>query len=290
MKAYVFPGQASQFVGMGKDMYESNNHAKDWFEKANEILGFRISDIMFTGTEEQLKETHITQPSVFLHSVIKAKIADAFVPDGVAGHSLGEFSSLVINQCLSFEDGLKLVRERAEAMQDACERGIGTMAAILGLEDKKVEDICAGIDDVIPANYNSPGQLVISGTHRAVELAMEKCLEAGAKRAIRLQVGGAFHSKLMQPAQERLQAAIEKTHFNHPICPVYQNVNAMPSTDPEVIKVNLVNQLTSPVRWSQSIIHMIADGFDHFVEVGGTGSVLRGMIRQIDRNVMSESL
>lgn len=291
MKAYVFPGQASQFVGMGKDLYENNAAAKDWFENTNEILGFRISDIMFTGTEEDLKATRITQPSVFLHSVIKSEIADQFVPEGVAGHSLGEFSSLVINKSLNFVDALLLVMERAEAMQAACELEDGTMAAVLGLADEIVEEICGSIDEiVVPANYNCPGQLVISGTRKGVELAMQKCTEAGAKRVIQLAVGGAFHSPLMKPAQDRLKAAIEKTSFEKAICPVYQNVNALPSVDADTIKMNLVNQLTSPVKWTQTIRNMIADGYTEFVEVGGTGTVLRGMIRQIDRNVVSETL
>lgn len=291
MKAYVFPGQASQFVGMGKDLYEGNTLAKDLFEEANAILGFRLSDIMFNGSEEDLKETRITQPSVFLHSVVKSKIADSFIPDAVAGHSLGEFSSLVINQSLDFKDALLLVMERAEAMQAACELEDGTMAAVLGLSDEVVENICNEVNEVVvPANYNCPGQLVISGSRKGVEAAMLKCQEAGAKRVIMLAVGGAFHSPLMKPAQDRLEKAIEKTNFNKAICPVYQNVNALASIDPDIIKKNLVNQLTSPVKWTQTIQHMIADGCTEFVEVGGTGTVLRGMIRQIDRTILSESL
>lgn len=291
MRAFVFPGQASQFVGMGKDMYTNNESARILFDQAEEILGYQISKVMFEGTEEELKETRITQPSVFLHSVIKALINPDVVPDMVAGHSLGEFSALVVNGCLDFASGLLLVKERAEAMQQACELEQSTMAAILGLEDNKVEEICNSINHtVIAANYNCPGQLVISGSIQGVEEAMKACMEAGAKRAIKLAVGGAFHSPFMQPAQDRLKAAIEQTQFSEPFCPVYQNVNATPSTDPDVIKKNILIQLTAPVLWTQIVRNMITDGCDHFTEVGGSGSVLRGMIRQIDRNILSDSL
>lgn len=291
MRAFVFPGQASQFVGMGKDMYTNNESARILFDQADEILGYQISKVMFEGTEEELKETRITQPSVFLHSVIKALINPDVVPDMVAGHSLGEFSALVVNGCLDFASGLLLVKERAEAMQQACELEQSTMAAILGLEDNKVEEICNSINDtVIAANYNCPGQLVISGSIQGVEEAMKACMEAGAKRAIKLAVGGAFHSPFMQPAQDRLKAAIEQTQFSEPFCPVYQNVNATPSTDPDVIKKNILIQLTAPVLWTQIVRNMITDGCDHFTEVGGSGSVLRGMIRQIDRNILSDAL
>lgn len=287
----MFPGQASQFVGMGKDMYTNNESARILFDQADEILGYQISKVMFEGTEEELKETRITQPSVFLHSVIKALINPDVVPDMVAGHSLGEFSALVVNGCLDFASGLLLVKERAEAMQQACELEQSTMAAILGLEDNKVEEICNSINHtVIAANYNCPGQLVISGSIQGVEEAMKACMEAGAKRAIKLAVGGAFHSPFMQPAQDRLKAAIEQTQFSEPFCPVYQNVNATPSTDPDVIKKNILIQLTAPVLWTQIVRNMITDGCDHFTEVGGSGSVLRGMIRQIDRNILSDAL
>lgn len=291
MKAFVFPGQASQFAGMGFDLYQSNEQAKKIFLSADDILGYKLSKIMFEGSESELKETRITQPSVFVHSVIKAMLYDGPKPEMVAGHSLGEFSALVYNDCLDFEAGLLLVKERAEAMQQACELASGTMAAILGLDEAKVEEICAQIVDVvIPANYNCPGQLVISGSIDGVELAMQACLEAGAKRAIKLAVGGAFHSPLMQPAQDRLFEAIDKTIFKVPYCPVYQNVNGLPSCDPEIIKDNLRRQLTSPVRWTQSIQNMIADGCTLFCESGGTGAVLRGMIRQIDRTAISETI
>ncbi|MBL7829711.1 MAG: ACP S-malonyltransferase [Saprospiraceae bacterium] len=291
MKAFVFPGQASQFAGMGKDMYENNESARLLFNQADDILGYKISKVMFEGSDEELKETRITQPSVFLHSVIKAMINPDINPDMVAGHSLGEFSALVVNGCLDFASGLLLVKERAEAMQQACELEESTMAAILGLDDKKVEDICSSIDAVvIPANYNCPGQLVISGSLSGVEAAMAACVEAGAKRAIRLSVGGAFHSPFMQPAQDRLMNAIENTVFSKPFCPVYQNVNASPSVDPSTIKKNLLIQLTAPVLWTQTIQNMISDGCTQFIEVGGSGSVLRGMIRQIDRSILSETL
>ena len=282
MKAYVFPGQGAQFTGMGKDLYENSPLAKELFEKANDILGFRITDIMFEGTAEELKETKVTQPAVFLHSVILAKVLDV-KPDMVAGHSLGEFSALVVNGALSFEDGLKLVSQRAMAMQKACEITPSTMAAVLNLDDKIVEDICASIDGVVvAANYNCPGQLVISGEYKAVELACEKMKEAGAKRALILPVGGAFHSPMMEPAREELAAAIEATTFSTPICPVYQNVTASAVSDANEIKKNLIIQLTAPVKWTQSVQQMIADGATSFTEVG-PGKVLAGLIGKIDK-------
>ena len=292
MKAYVFPGQASQFEGMGKDLYESSIMAKAIFEEANEILGYRISDVMFEGSAQDLKETRITQPAVFLHSVVKRKLAgNNFQPDAVAGHSLGEFSALVAAESLSFKNGLLLVKQRALAMQKACEQNPSTMAAIVGLEDDLIEKICNEIDDiVVPANYNSPGQLVISGTVSGVEKAVEEMTKAGAKRAILLQVGGAFHSELMEPAREELQIAIEATEFKTPICPVYQNVTALPETNPEAIKDNLIKQLTAPVLWTQTIQNLIKDGVDSFIEVGGTGKILCGLIRRIERSVNSEAL
>lgn len=282
MKAYVFPGQGAQFVGMGKDLYENHPIAKEMFEKANEILGFRITDLMFAGTDEDLRQTRVTQPAIFLHSVIlAATLGDSFKPDMVAGHSLGEFSALVANKALSFEDGLRLVYARAMAMQKACEAEPSTMAAILGLEDSKVEEVLKGIEEVVvPANYNSPGQLVISGSFKGIEIACEKLKEAGAKRALPLKVGGAFHSPLMEPARVELAAAIEATHFNQPVCPIYQNVNAKPFTDPAQIKANLVSQLTSPVRWTQTAQNMVADGAATFVEVG-PGTVLQGLVKKI---------
>jgi len=281
MTAYVFPGQGAQFTGMGKELYENNPKAKDLFEKANDILGFRITDIMFEGTAEQLKETKVTQPAVFLHSVILAETTDNFNHDMVAGHSLGEFSALVANKTLSFDDGLKLVSQRAQAMQKACEINPSTMAAILGLDDDKVAEICQGIDEVVvAANYNCPGQLVISGSNKGIEIACEKLKEAGAKRALPLPVGGAFHSPLMEPAREELAAAIEGTIFNKPICPVYQNVNAKPSTDTEEIKKNLIAQLTGPVLWTQSVRQMVEDGASQFVECG-PGKVLQGLVKKI---------
>lgn len=284
MKAYVFPGQGAQFTGMGKDLYESSEVAKELFEKANEILGFRITDIMFEGTAEELKETKVTQPAVFLHSVILAKVLDV-KPDMVAGHSLGEFSALVVNGALSFEDGLKLVSQRALAMQEACEITPSTMAAVLNLEDKVVEDICASIDGVVvAANYNCPGQLVISGELKAVEEACEKMKEAGAKRALILPVGGAFHSPMMEPAREKLAAAIEATTFSTPTCPVYQNVTANAVTDPTEIKKNLIAQLTGAVRWTQSVQQMIADGATSFTEVG-PGKVLVGLVNKINKEI-----
>lgn len=286
--AYVFPGQGAQSVGMGKDLYESVPVAKELFEKANEILGFRITDIMFNGTDEELKQTKVTQPAVFLHSVILAK-ALGVEPDAVAGHSLGEFSALVVSGALSFEDGLRLVSKRAMAMQKACEAQPGTMAAVLALDDKTVEDICESIDGVVvAANYNCPGQLVISGAVEAVEAACVKAKEAGARRALRLPVGGAFHSPLMEPAREELQRAIEEAPFHEPVCPIYQNVDAKPYTDPAKIKANLIAQLTAPVRWTYIVKNMLADGAEEFTELG-PGSVLQGLVKKVDAEVAVES-
>lgn len=289
--AYVFPGQGSQFVGMGKDMYDNSPEAKDLFERANEILGFRITDLMFSGTDEDLKQTRVTQPAIFLHSVIRAKLlGNDFQADMVAGHSLGEFSALVANGTLSFEDGLKLVYQRATAMQEACELQPSTMAAVLALDDAKVEEICAAIDGiVVPANYNCPGQLVISGSIEAVNMACEKLKEAGAKRALVLPVGGAFHSPLMEPAREKLAAAIENTHFNEPSCPVYQNVTASAVSDKNEIRKNLVAQLTAPVRWTQSVQAMWADGATKFTELG-PGKVLQGLVKKIAPEAEAESM
>lgn len=290
MKAYVFPGQGAQFVGMGKDLYNNSPVAKELFEKANDILGFRITDLMFSGTDEDLKQTKVTQPAIFLHSVILAKVMGAnFKPDMVAGHSLGEFSALVANGALSFEDGLVLVSKRAMAMQKACEAEPSTMAAVLGLDDKVVEEACASIDGVVvAANYNCPGQLVISGSIPAVDAACEKLKSLGAKRALRLPVGGAFHSPLMEPARIELEKAINDTKFSNPICPVYQNVNAMPVSDPETIKKNLVSQLTAPVKWTQTVQNMTKDGATDYVEVG-PGKVLQGLIKKIEPSVTAES-
>lgn len=286
MKAYVFPGQGAQFVGMGKELYEQSAEAKALFERANEILGFRITDIMFNGTEEDLKQTKVTQPAIFLHSVILAKVlGDNFKPDMVAGHSLGEFSALVAAGALSFEDGLGLVAARANAMQKACEEQPSTMAAILGLEDQVVEDICGKIDEVVvPANYNCPGQLVISGSIAGVDRACELLTEAGAKRALKLNVGGAFHSPLMESARAELQSAIENTEIQSPVCPIYQNIDAKPYTDPAAIKQNLIAQLTGAVRWTQTAQNMLADGATSFTEVG-PGNVLQGLVKKVDRSV-----
>ena len=287
--AYVFPGQGSQAVGMGKDIYENNAEAKAMFEQANEILGFRITDIMFAGTPDELKQTKVTQPAVFLHSVVLAK-ALGIKPDAVAGHSLGEFSALVAAGALSFEDGLKLVSKRAMAMQKCCEQQPGGMAAVLGLDDKSVEEVCASIDGVVVgANYNCPGQLVISGSEEAVDAACVKLKEAGARRALRLPVGGAFHSPLMEPARQELEAAIAEANFMTPVCPVYQNVDAQPYTDAESIKKNLIAQLTAPVRWTQIVEKMVEDGVTEFTEVG-PGTVLQGLVTKVSKEVKAESV
>jgi [acyl-carrier-protein] S-malonyltransferase len=289
MKAYVFPGQGAQFIGMGKDLYEKSTIAREKFEKANEILGFLITDLMFSGTDDDLKQTKVTQPAIFLHSTILAAVlGTSFRPDMVAGHSLGEFSALVANRALSFEDGLVLVSKRAMAMQQACEKTPSTMAAILGLDDFTVEEVCASIKEiVVPANYNSPGQIVISGSNEGIDKAIEMLKEKGAKRALKLAVGGAFHSPIMESAQVELEEAIKCTNFEKPICPIYQNVNARPSTDPEEIKRNLVAQLTSPVRWTQTVINMISDGANSFVEVG-PGCVLQGLIKKVNKDILTE--
>ncbi len=290
MKAFVFPGQGAQFVGMGKDLYETSPLAKELFERANTLLGFRITDLMFSGTDEDLRQTKVTQPAIFLHSVVLAKVmGDAFCPQMTAGHSLGEFSALVAAGALSFDDGLMLVSKRAMAMQRACELQPSTMAAVLGLDDTTVEQICATINGVVvPANYNCPGQLVISGAIEAIDEACAKLKEAGAKRALRLQVGGAFHSPLMEPARQELEAAISATPIAAPVCPVYQNVDAKPSTCPDQIKRNLVAQLTAPVCWTQTVQNMVADGATEFVELG-PGAVLQGLIKKIHREAVAES-
>ena len=291
MNAYVFPGQGAQFTGMGKDLYESNAQVKALFDRANQILGFQITDIMFGGTVDELKQTNVTQPAIFLHSVAAAISNSSFAPEMVAGHSLGEFSSLVANKALSFEDGLRLVAKRAQAMQRACEINPSTMAAIVGLDDKVVKEICATIKDeiVVAANYNCPGQLVISGSIKGVNIACEKLKAAGAKRALLLQVGGAFHSPLMEPAREELAKAIEATPFSVPGCPVYQNVDALPSMDVSVIRKNLISQLTSPVRWTQSVQNMVSDGATTFIECG-PGKVLQGLVKKIAPQVEARSL
>ena len=290
MHAFVFPGQGAQFVGMGKDLYDNVPLAKELFDRANEILGFPITDIMFAGTDEQLKQTKVPQPAIFLHSVILARsLGDAFKPDMAAGHSLGEFSALVAAGALGFEDGLKLVSKRAMAMQKACEQNPSTMAAIIALPDEKVEEICASVDGVVvAANYNCPGQLVISGAVEAVDAACEKAKAAGARRALRLPVGGAFHSPLMEPAKQELEKAIAEAPFQTPVCPVYQNVDAKPYTDPAAIKANLIAQLTAPVRWTYIVRNMLSDGVTEFTELG-PGSVLQGLIRKVDPNTVVES-
>ena len=287
-QAYVFPGQGAQFSGMGKDLYENNELAKSMFDKADEILGFPITQVMFSGSDEELKQTKVTQPAVFLHSVILAKVLGV-KPDGVAGHSLGEFSALVVAGALSFEDGLRLVAKRAMAMQKCCENQPGGMAAILGLEDETIEQVCEGVDGVVvAANYNCPGQLVISGADEAVDAACVKLKEAGARRALRLPVGGAFHSPLMEAARAELEQAISEVEFHTPVCPIYQNVDAQPQSEPEVIKANIIAQLTAPVRWTQIAKNMIADGYDNFVELG-PGAVLQGLIKKVSSEVSVES-
>jgi [acyl-carrier-protein] S-malonyltransferase len=289
MKAYIFPGQGAQFVGMGKDLYEQSEKARELFEQANDILGFRITDIMFNGTDEDLKQTNVTQPAIFLHSVVLAKVIDDFKPAMAAGHSLGEFSALTAAGALSFQDGLRLVAARANAMQKACEIQPSTMAAILGLDDFTVEDICQRISDVVvPANYNCPGQLVISGTIAGIDRACELMTAAGAKRALKLNVGGAFHSPLMEAARVELEHAIVNTVINKPICPIYQNIDAKPYTDPELIKHNLIRQLTGPVRWTQTVIRMLEDGATSFTEVG-PGNVLQGLVKKADRAIPTSS-
>lgn len=290
IKAYVFPGQGAQYVGMGKDLYDHSSKAKDLFNKANRILGFKITDLMFEGTDEDLRQTKVTQPAIFLHSVILASVLEDFQPNMVAGHSLGEFSALVANRVLTFEDGLRLVAKRANAMQKACEMQPGTMAAVIGAEDSLVEGVCASIHDtvVVPANYNSPGQIVISGTIEGVGQATAKLQEAGVKRVIQLKVGGAFHSPLMEPARVELAEAINATKFNTGICPIYQNVTGQSVNDPEIIKKNLVSQLTSPVCWTQTMQNMIANGVNSITEVG-PGTVLQGLFKKVDRNLEMSS-
>lgn len=289
MKAYIFPGQGAQFVGMGKDLYDQSDKARELFEQANDILGFRITDIMFNGTDEDLKQTNVTQPAIFLHSVILAKVIDDFAPEMVAGHSLGEFSALVAAGALSFEDGLRLVAARANAMQKACEIQPSTMAAILGLDDFTVEDICQRTSEVVvPANYNCPGQLVISGTIAGIDKACEMMTAAGAKRAIKLNVGGAFHSPLMETARVELEHAIVNTEIKSPVCPIYQNIDAKPYIKPEEIKHNLIAQLTGPVKWTQTVTHMLQDGATSFTEVG-PGAVLQGLVKKVDRAIPTSS-
>lgn len=290
MRAYVFPGQGAQFVGMGKDLYENHNVAKDLFKKANNILKFKITDLMFDGTDEDLRQTKVTQPAIFLHSVILARVlGEEFKPDMVAGHSLGEFSALVAAGAISFEDGLKLVSKRAMAMQKACELEPSTMAAIVGLADEEVEKVCASISEVVvPANYNCPGQLVISGSMAGIDAATEQLKAAGARRALKLNVGGAFHSPLMEPARVELSEAIKSTRFETPMCPVYQNVKAQAVTNPDIIKENLISQLTSPVRWTQTMQNMLADGMSEYIEVG-PGTVLQGLLRKVDRRIEARS-
>lgn len=290
MTAYIYPGQGAQYSGMGKELYETSSEAKELFERANEVLDFRITDIMFTGTDEELKQTKVTQPAVFLHSTILSLTNNDFNPDMVAGHSLGEFSALVANKALSFEDGLQLVYKRALAMQKACETNPSTMAAIIGLDDDVVENICANINEVVvAANYNCPGQLVISGSNKGIEIACEEMLAAGARRALPLPVGGAFHSPLMEPARIELEAAIEATRFDQPICPVYQNVTAKPAIDTTIIKENLIKQLTSPVQWTHSVQNMVGDGAKQFIE-SGPGKVLQGLVRKINRELEVSAL